>query len=1000
MRKVIFSFLIVVSLKIYAQNADLESLFLNPPTTAKPYVWWHWMGSNFSKEGITRDLEAMKAMGIGGATIFNLTSAVQESHAPTQNNPWPEQTYRSPAYWDAMKHAASEAQRLGLELGLHNTVGYSTTGGPWIDEPRSMQQLVWSDTIVTGTDKAMLISLPAPILKADEGWGATGRKISYYKDVMVLAIPADKKNLSVSDVVNLTLRFDTIKGLLWQIPKGENWKIYRIGHSSTGRAPHPIPEELLGKTLEADKMSNEQSVFHWTEVLAPLKKVLGEYIGKSFRHILIDSYEAGNQTWTPDFVNQFKKLKGYDPTPWLLTFVKPITNYSKTILPRIIESEEQSNRFEWDYRDVVNTLFMINGFDVAKKMLKNSQLEFQWEPYGGPFNTQQGVALSDLPMGEFWTTSNGSIGAEIPAVARATGKKIVGAEAFTGRPEVSKFTEDPAMLKLSADGAFASGVNRLILHHWVHQPFDDKYQPGMDMGWWGTHFGRHQTWAQSGKAFFDYLARCQVLLQTGQGVGDYLCVGKLVGNADLISINDFLSLDIKVKDGKVILPSGRSYPFLYFDNTVMLPQTLRKIKTLIQEGATVAGPKPTKSPSLQNYPACDAEIAKLANELWSSEASNKSGKGLIFTKLDDAIKYAGITPAYIIERATDASAIKVAYRLDEKSSFLDKIIKSANSETHIFYMANMAQKEQQLSVSYRVSGLQPELWQAETGTVVPAAVWHEKDGRTTVNFKLGSEQTVFVVFRNKLQHASVVADVLIPDSVAYNILLNNKQKPVIVTENAINATVKYNTGKEKNITTKAASVINFGGDWQVSFVPKLDKPYTCNFTQLIDFSKHSEKDINYFSGIVTYSKSISIDSWQLGKSKHLELDLGELNDLAQVKINGREVATLWYPPYKVDVTAYLKKGENLLEIAITVNWANRLIGDEKHPADFEWGRDRGEKMGRAMKAYPDWFLKNEARPSQGRKTFNIWYYYRDNSELQPAGLVGPVVLKVMHEVKL
>ena len=92
------------------------------------------MGSNFSKSGITKDLEAMKDMGIGGATIFNLSSAVQESHAPTQNNPWPEQTYRSPAYWDALKFAASEVQRVGLEIRLHNTVGYSTTGGPWIDE--------------------------------------------------------------------------------------------------------------------------------------------------------------------------------------------------------------------------------------------------------------------------------------------------------------------------------------------------------------------------------------------------------------------------------------------------------------------------------------------------------------------------------------------------------------------------------------------------------------------------------------------------------------------------------------------------------------------------------------------------------------------------------------------------------------------------------------------------------------------------------------------------
>ncbi len=69
---------------------------------------------------------------------------------PTLNNPWPDQTYRSPKYWEAIRHAAAEADRLGLEIGLHNTVGYSTTGGPWIDEERSMQRLVWSTTGVNG----------------------------------------------------------------------------------------------------------------------------------------------------------------------------------------------------------------------------------------------------------------------------------------------------------------------------------------------------------------------------------------------------------------------------------------------------------------------------------------------------------------------------------------------------------------------------------------------------------------------------------------------------------------------------------------------------------------------------------------------------------------------------------------------------------------------------------------------------------------------------------
>jgi hypothetical protein len=186
----------------------------------------------------------------------------------------------------------------------------------------------------------------------------------------------------------------------------------------------------------------------------------------------------------------------------------------------------------------------------------------------------------------------------------------------------------------------------------------------------------------------------------------------------------------------------------------------------------------------------------------------------------------------------------------------------------------------------------------------------------------------------------------------------------------------------------------------VSFVPKLGTPFQLKFSELIDFSKHTDKEVMYFAGTATYTKTVKISKKEFTKRKRIVLDLGEMNDLAQVKINGMDKGTMWYPPFKVDITDALKNDDNIIEIAVTNNWANRLIGDEKEPADFEWGTDRGVEKGHAMKAYPDWFLKNEPRPSQGRKAFTVWYYYRDNSALQPAGLVGPVKLVNVGEVKL
>ena len=990
----IFTFLtgwLTLGLSSFAQaplktSGNPEALFRNPPTSVKPYVWWHWMGSNFSTTGITKDLVAMKAEGIGGATIFNLSSAVQESHAPTLNNPWPEQTFRSPAYWEALRFASAEADRLGLEIGLHNTVGYSTTGGPWIDEERSMQHLVWSDTTVVG-GSIVSLKLKKPLLVADEGWGKTGRKISFYKDVTVLAVPAERKEIQRSEVFNLTDKFNSAEELNWNMPDGK-WIIYRIGHASTGRPPHPVPDDVLGKVLEADKMSVEQSNHHWNNVLDPFKEHLGEYLGKSFRHMLIDSYEAGNQNWTPGFREEFIRRKGYDPIPWLASFSLTVGTGKESKDRRILGSEEQTARFDWDYQDVISQLFFDNGWKIGRQKLAESNLQLQMEPYGGPFNTAQGVALADLPMAEFWTAGIGGISPQVPAAARAAGKTIVGAEAFTGRPEVSQFTEDPAFLKSTTDRVFSQGINRMILHHWVHQPFDDRYQPGMGMGWWGTHFGRNQTWFEPAKAFFAYLARCQALLQYGEQPADYLSVGKPDGNSDLISVPDFLAEDIRVENSKVVLPSGRNYAFLmYPDGEKMLPEVARKIKSLVAAGALVVSAKPISSPGLKDFPKCDEEVKQIAMEIWDDKPTNHYGKGFVFIRKEDAIAKAGITLDFQVEKSTNPNEIKIVHR--------------HSSDADIYFVANLSEKPQQTEVSFRIFGKQPELWQAEDGGISNAPVWNDRNGRTSVSLNLKGIQSVFVVFRKKASKTDHPVSVSVNDpNVNWSTVCNSKGNPVLQTSGKASFQVVYASGKKKTVATKAIAPEEIKGPWKIAFAPKLGKTFELDFPVLIDFSKHSNKAVNYFAGTATYQNQITVKAKSLNSNQRMVLDLGEMNDIAEVRVNGKSAGVLWYPPYKADITSLLHPGDNRLEILLTTNWANRLIGDEQEPADFEWGKDRGEKMGRAMLAYPDWFVKNQPRPSQGRKTFSIWYYYRKESPLKPAGLMGPVRLVSLSEVKL
>lgn len=905
-KKLAFTLFILLFSPLAAQDFFV---FNNPTNNYGPYVWWHWAGSNFSKEGISKDLEAMKETGIAGATIFNITSAVQESQAPILNNPWPERTYRSEYYWDAMKHAARKVKELGLKLGLHNTVGYSTTGGPWIPEERAMQCVVSSEMLVSGdcvVDTVISRGVP-PIYK---GWGSTRRVAQYYKDISVLAIPVGD-NICADDVINISEYMSESGRLSWKAPKGD-WRIVRLGYAPTMSNPHPVPDELIGKVLEGDKMSVENNAYHWDNVLSPLKEHLSEYIGNSFNHILIDSYEAKEQNWTVDFENEFYRIKGYNPIPWL-------TGY--------IGTKEERQRFQYDYKDVIAHLYYKNGFKTGMDKVHEYGMELYFEPYKGPFNTVLCTSLADIPMGEFWAPGKGVVNKEVVGAARALGKRIIAAEAFTARPEKSAWTEDPAFLKYSADGAYCSGVNRLVLHHWVHQPFDDKYKPGLSMGWWGTHFGRHQSWFEYGKSFFKYLSRIQYMLQQGDDIGRFLYLDKVVNGADVISYDLLESGSIKVVDGNLVLPSGKVYPFLVCPDIKLAEKdVVEALLDLSEKGAVLVGERPEKSPGLCGYPEIDGEISALGKKIKFMES------------VEQAIAYTDYRPVYKSDTASDKLGVVVRKNGDKMFSF----IANRTPDTVFTEFSLLSEKRT------------PEIWNPETGERLSVKDFYYDNGYINVRLKLLPNQTLFLVL-NDTSYSSTPAS--------------------------------YFDSEEK----VKSSEMKIDGTWQVKFNPMLSAGFSLLLDSLTDFSLHTDNRVRYFTGEAIYTKEFHLDEDIVKASKEIILDLGEMNDIASIRINGKDAGVWWYPPYRKNVVEMLKPGDNVIEIGVVNNWANLLIGDEQYDADFEWGKDRGVKKGRPMKSYPDWFVENKERPSE-RKAFLIWYYHRKDTQLQPAGLSGPVKL--------
>jgi len=784
-------------------QTDLASGFREPPAQSKPHTWWHWMNGNITREGITADLEAMKQIGLGGAQIFNVSESIPPGPILYMSSEWRE----------LVKHAATEADRLGLELCMHNCAGWSSSGGPWITPEHAMQKVVSSETKVRGAQHfAEMLPQPEATLgfyrdiavlgfptPADDSTRIKAIKVkagydaAYHQQPSADLVPAEAV-VARSSIVDLSSKMGADGRLEWDAPAG-SWTVLRIGYTLTGAKNAPAPES--GRGLECDKLSADGLDAHWAGGVAPILKDLGPLAGKTLNNCLIDSYERGGQNWTPKFREEFKSRRGYDLLPLL-----PV------LTGRIVDSGEISERFLWDFRRTIGDLFADNYYSHFAELCHENGLKASFEPYDGPFECLLSGRDADIPMGEFWVGGGESASCKLAAsIGHTYGRQIVGAESFTAQPVVGRWLSHPYSLKAVGDLMYTVGINRYIIHRYAHQPWLDVV-PGMTMGQWGTHFERTTTWWNQGAAWIQYLTRCQYLLQQGNFAAD-VCFFAGDGapadapfhpelkakGYDYDAVNaDVLLRRMSVKDGGLVLPGGTSYRLLVLpETTYMTPRTLGRVRELVQQGATVVGPKPTKSPGLTNYPDCDGEIAKLAAEVWGNAdgtaiKEHAIGKGRVIwgEPIESVLAGMGTDP----DCAFTGASGKMAW------------IHRTAGDAEIYFVSNQTALPQEVQCTFRVGGKAPELWYADTGAIEAAPVWSEQSGRTTALLRFEPSGSVFVVFRK----ASATPDHLV--SVKAPVMEETALAPKIEIR-AASYEAKDGAGAA-NVTTKVATMVASG----------------------------------------------------------------------------------------------------------------------------------------------------------------------------------------------
>ncbi|WP_207425268.1 glycosyl hydrolase [Pedobacter sp. SYSU D00535] len=754
----------------------------------------------------------------------------------------------------------------------------------------------------------------------------------------------------LSSIVNLTDRLNPDGSLNWTAPKGD-WTIIRVGHTSTG---HTNATGGAAKGLELDKFNAAAVKLHFSNWFGEaLKQVGPDLTPRVLNTLFMDSWEAGSQNWSPVFRDEFKKRRGYDLLPYLPVMAG---------IP--IESAEVSEKFLYDVRKTIAELIPDVYFKTVAQSVKERGILFSAENVS-PTMVSDGILhfkTADMPTGEFWLNSptHDKPNDMLDAIsgAHVYGKNIVQSEAFT--TVRMAWDEYPGMMKTLQDRNYALGINRLVYHVFTHNPWMNR-KPGMTLDGVGLYFQRDQTWWKQGKAWVQYAERAQELLQQGKPVRDIAVfmgeelprrsvlpdrlvpflpgifgedvmkaeekrlanigeplrqipagvnhsanmadpenwVNPLRGYAYDSFNPDALSTS-KVENGEVVFESGARYKLLILpgkrkmnpEAQLMSLEVATKLRDLANEGATIMiAEKPTAMPGLQ---AGDAfAFDRVVNELWNGDfyairndvdtvLIKKAGKGRI-------IKGKYIWPSFYnigLNRDLDI--------LDSTEAYPKGIAwnhRRAEGKD-IYFISNQLNEQRTLNFSFRVKNAAPELYDAVTGKTSPANQWKPSGDRTELKLQLEPNASLFVIF-------------------------NDSDKAV-----------KQKTGKN---WTELEPIQTIAGDWKVSFDTSLGgPPQPVTFKTLDSWSTNQDSLIKYYSGTAAYTTSFNTKKRHKGP---VYLDLGEVANIAEVKVNGVSCGIVWTAPYRVDISKALKKGNNQLTVEVTNTWANRLMGDQRLPED-------------------------------------------------------------------
>ena len=881
------------------ENEKLEDGFKNPPMQARPRAYWAWVNGNVNLPRLTYELEEYKDKGFAGLDIFDIGAVDPDKVVPDGNK------FLGKESVDAIVYSVKEAKRIGLELGFIASSSWNA-GGDWVTPEYAAMLLYKSETVVEGPIEFSGI-LPFPLVSEQTPKKADGMP-QFYKDIATIAYPLTSSGSFIPDkstVVDLSSSMENNGKMIWKVPPGK-WKIMRLICSNSGQKLVLPSPKSVGYNI--DHFNPRATEMHFQHIIDSLQQELGDFSNTALKFMYLCSYELKGLVWTPDMVEEFHRRRGYDMTPFL-----PV------LYGEVIQNKEITDRFMFDFNMTLSDLIIEGHYMKARSLLNSYGLKLCSEAGGPgqplhncPFEALRALGSLDIPRGEFWNKHSyidekGEdilwLVKEIACASHIYGKTVVDGEAFTSWQQ---WQEGPFDLKPLADKAMCEGLNLFTFHTGTHNPPE-----GGKPGWVyhaGTHMNPNRVWWPMIRPFIDYLARCSYLLQQGNFVGD-VCyyygdqapnfvrpkhidpsLGK--GFDYDVANSEVILTRMNVRDGKIVLPDGMTYELLVLPDIEDANfKVLEKIISLVNDGATVVGPKPTRSNGLTDYPNADEKVKVLSDKLWGpcngkDIKENIYGKGKVIwgKELKQILAGQGIGPDF-------------RYISKNDSADLDYIHRCTGQE-EIYFVSNKKMQWAEAECEFRVKNKIPELWIPETGEIVKELVYESCNQSIKVHLELPPAGSVFVVFREKSGRNHILPDT------TFNFKPSAIHAPIVLS-----------------------------GPWNISFPAGWGAPSTAVFPELISWTAHKDDGIKYFSGIATYRKEFDIPGDVLSSGNILYLDLGMVKMVADVFLNNNHLGILWKPPFRIDITKCVLPGKNTLVIEVANDWSNRIVGDQKLPKE-------------------------------------------------------------------